>query len=737
MAGRQSGAPVKLSTWFQELKRRRVFRALVTYAIAAFAILQVIEPVMHGLALPEWVLKAVVIGLGLGLPVTILLAWAYDISPRGIERTPSPTGASVEPSARAYRALVLAGVGLLLASPLVVYYLVAGKPATVVASSVAGTNGPSVAVLPFLNLSDDPRNEYFSDGLSEEILNALAGVPGLRVPARTSSFAFKGQAQDVSKIGAALRVANILEGSVRKAGERVRITAQLVSVADGYHLWSRTYDRSVADVFAIEDEISTDIANALKVQLVPAERPTAAQAATTTNPEGYEAYLLGRHALNERNRASMEAAIASFRKANALAPDFAPAYADMAIATLLLGRGDSTYGDVPMTEALARARPALDKAQALAPDHFQVLAAAGLAESFLGHWQRALELYDRSLAVNPSNGEARLWRTLALENLGRYDQVLASSAEAVKVDPLSKIALYNHAPTLQQFGRTSEATAVVDRLRALDEGWGEWAVASLAQVRGDRPEAVRHAMRAMQLGRDKASAILAEAFAQLGLREEALRAGGAGNAKVLWALGDRAAALQAARSAAEKDPDRPESAGRVLMAAYGAGRSAEAATLAARLWERTEAGVGLGSDLLLMMADAARATGSKDAATRYRNRAEEIVELSRRSGIAADRLDLHRALLAAYDGRDQEAVALFVANVATYPGSRSDVDLPILRRLALRQDFQEALRTCDAAFADQRRRVLQMLCGPNRVSTGWQPAPETCTRLTMAGPHGH
>ncbi|HYZ88301.1 MAG TPA: hypothetical protein VE620_03290 [Myxococcales bacterium] len=728
---------MKLSIWFQELKRRRVFRALVTYAIAAFAILQVIEPVMHGLALPEWVLKAVVIGLGLGLPITILLAWAYDISPRGIERTPSPAGASVEPSARAYRALVLAGVGLLLASPLVVYYLVAGKPATVVASSAAGISGQSVAVLPFVNISDDPRNEYFSDGLSEEILNALAGVPGLRVPARTSSFAFKGQAQDVAKIGAALRVANILEGSVRKAGQRVRITAQLVSVADGYHLWSRTYERSVSDVFAIEDEISADIASALKVQLVPAERASAAQAAATTNPGAYEAYLLGRHALNERNRASMEAAIASFRKATALAPDFAPAYADMAIATLLLGRGDMTYGDVPMTEALARARPALDKARALAPDHFEVLAAGGLAESFLGHFQRALDLYDRSLVANPSNGEVRLWRTLVLESLGRSDEVLAASAEAVKVDPLSKIALYNYAPTLQLYGRTSEATAIVDRLRALDEGWAEWAVASLAQVRGDRPEAVRHAMRAVRLGRDKASGILAETFAQLGLREEALRVGGAGNAKVLWALGDRAAALQAARSAAEEDPDRPESAGRVFMAVYGAGRIAEAAKLAARLWEQTEAGLGLHSDILLMMADAARATGNEDAATRYRNRAEEIIELSRRSGIAAGLLDLHRAVLAAYDGRDQEAVALLVANIATFPGSRGDLDLPILRRLTVRQDFQEALRTCEATFADQRLRVLQMLCGPDRVSAEWQPAPETCNKLTMASPDGH
>src|SRR5438105_1780404 len=233
----------------------------------------------------------------------------------------------------------------------------------------------------------------------------------------------------------------------------------------------------------------------------------------------------------------MGASIASFGRAWAIAPGFAPAYADMAIATLLLGRGDTTYDDVPMSEAIAKARPALDKARELAPDQVEVLAAAGLAESFAGHFQRALELYDRSLAINPSNGEVRNWRAMTLEALGRYDQTLAAAAEAVKVDPLSKIALYNYEGALQGFGRTSEIPGVVDRLRALDEGWGEWALGTVAQGRGDRPESVRHYLKAVQLGRDKASVNLAYVFAQLGLREEALRAGGAGNGKVLFALG--------------------------------------------------------------------------------------------------------------------------------------------------------------------------------------------------------
>jgi Flp pilus assembly protein TadD len=403
----------------------------------------------------------------------------------------------------------------------------------------------------------------------------------------------------------------------------------------------------------------------------------------------------------------------------------------MAIATLFLGRSDTTYGDVPMNEAIARARPSLDKAMALAPDQFEVLAAAGLAESFAGHLQRALDLYDRSLALNPSNGDVRNWKAMALEAVGRYDQTLAAAAEAVKVDPLSKIALYNYAGTLQGFGRKAEAAAVADRLRALDEGWGEWALGTLAQSRGDRPDAVRHYLRAVQLGRDKATWQLAEVFAELGLREEALRLAGPANGKVLWALGDRAAALQAARSAAVKGPDLPEAKRYLFATTYAAGQTAEAAALAAALWDQIEGAAGLYPDLLLMMADAARTTGKKDAAARYRNRAEEVIELARRSGVSGDHVDLARAALAAYDGHEQEAVALFVANLGSFSGPRTDLDLPIAHRLASRPDFQAALRALDSTFADQRRSVLRMLCGRERISQNWQPAPETCTHLTM------
>ena len=729
---------MNLSAWLQELKRRRVFRALVAYGLGAFALLQVVEPVMHGLELPDWVLKVVVIGLGVGLPITIVLAWAYDVKPGGIERTRPVAGtADGRGAARAWRTLALVAIGLLLASPVVTYYLVyrdraPGRAAVAPSPAGSAAAAPSVAVLPFVNMSGDPGNEYFSDGLSEEILNELARIPGLHVPARTSSFAFKGRAEDVGRIGAALRVATLLEGSVRREGGRVRITAQLVNAADGFHLWSQTFDRELKDVFAIQDEIAGAIASALKLKLAPAAGASAAQARATTSTDAYEAYLLGRHALNQRTRASIEASIASFQRATVLDPRFAPAYADLAIATLLLGRGAATYGDVPMKEAIARARPLVERALTLAPERPEVLAAAGFMEASSGHMQQALDLYDRSLGINPSNGELQNWRKIALEALGRYDQILAAASDAVKLDPLSKIALYNYAPMLQTFGRTAELDGVVERLRSLDEGWGQWVLGSLAVGRGDRARAVRHLLQAVQLGRDKAGQELAVVLAELGLRQEALRVGGPGNLKVLLQLGDFTGALDLARSAARQDPSDTEISAALFGALYGAGRLVEAEPLAARLWETGQAGAGFHPELLILMADSARAAGRADRASLYRDKAQRIIELCRRSGIVSEQLDLQRSLLALYDGRNDEAVGLLAANLVAVGGPRSNFDLHIASGLSGRADFQAVLGRFDAILADQRLQVLQMLCGPDRLSPTWKPAPGTCALPTAA-----
>jgi TolB-like protein len=709
---------VNLSAWLQEFKRRRVFRALVGYGLVSFGLLQVAEPVMHGLNLPDWTLKVLVIGLGLGFPVTVLLAWAYDLKSTGIERTPS-IGAG-----RGWRTVALVAIGLLLATPGVAWFLLRHQRTGGAATTGAGEGGPSVAVLPFVNMSGDPENEFFSDGLSEEILNALAQVPGLRVPARTSSFAFKGKTQDITRIAEALRVATVLEGSVRKAGGRVRITAQLIKAADGYHLWSQTFDRELKDVFAVQDEISVAIASALKLQLAP-PAAGARKAAPTTNPEAYEAYLKGRQSINERTRASIERSIVQFQKATALDPAYALAWADTAVAVMLLVKSASAYGETPLGEALARARPLLEKAMALAPDHPGVLAAAGFIESGAHQPQRAVEFFDRALALNPNSGEVRNWRKIALSQLGRHDQVLAASIDAVRSDPLSRIALFNELVELQRFGRDAELGPSLKRLKELDEGWGLWAEGQLDAGRGDRTGAVRHLLPALQMGREKAGTALAAALADLGLRDEALLVGRDAPLATALVLGDHARALEQARAAVQRDPANSETRVPLFLSLYGLRRSAEAATEAARI-DRDRLGNELHPAFLLLMADAARTAGQPADAAAWRERAERQIETMRRAGFASRLTDGFRARLLAYDGRDDEAAALLDRTTVGYPFARTELEWPITARLRRRPDVQASLKRLDAALAAQRVEVVALLCGPKRLSDTWQPAPATC-----------
>src|SRR5205823_4743768 len=254
-------------SWFEELKRRRVFRTLIGYGIVAFAVLQIIEPVMHGLDLPNWVLSATVIALGLGFPFALVLAWAFDVKGGRIERAGAPRG-------RLLVALVIAGV--VLGAPGVAWYFWRTHR---VAAAPEGP--PSVAVLPFADLSPAKDQDWMCDGIAEEILDALYTVTGLRVAARSSSFQFKNKSADVREMARSLGVSTLLEGSVRKIGDRIRVSARLVS-SEGYELWSDKFDGGVSDAFAIQDGIARAVVSALQLRMKP-EKP-----AGTQNAQAYE-----------------------------------------------------------------------------------------------------------------------------------------------------------------------------------------------------------------------------------------------------------------------------------------------------------------------------------------------------------------------------------------------------------------------------------------------------------------
>src|SRR5436190_7822743 len=333
-----------------ELKRRRVFRALIAYGIVAFAVLQIIEPVMHGLRWPDTVLSYVVVALALGFPLVVTLAWIFDVRGGRIERTTSVS----EGPGKLHPAVLIGAVALLGVVPALLYYVVFREDRQRPAPQAKGA--PSIAVLPFVNISSEKENEYFSDGITEELINMLANVDGLRVASRTAVYALRGKSEGIQQIGAELKVGTLLEGSVRREGNALRVTAQLINVSDGYHLWSKSYDRELKGIFAVEDEIARSIADALQRKLIPVEK------AVTSN-QALDLYMRGRFFWNKRSLEDIRRAAGYFEQAIREDPGYAPAYAGLADALALL----YDYSDKPDPTVLPKAKAAAMKALELDP----------------------------------------------------------------------------------------------------------------------------------------------------------------------------------------------------------------------------------------------------------------------------------------------------------------------------------------------------------------------------------
>jgi len=433
-----------------ELKRRRVFRALVAYGIVAFAVLQITEPIMHGLRWPDAVLGYVVVALALGFPIVVGLAWIFDVSAGGIQRTAPEASATGPRGARL--ALLLIGIGLLAAAPGVTWYFFwRGRDRLLQA--------PSIAVLPFVNLSGDKENEYFSDGMTEEIINALAGVEGVRIVARTSAFSFKGRNLDVRKIGEDLNVATVLEGSVRREGSQLRVSAQLIGVKDGYHLWSRTYDRELKSVFSVEDELARAIVQALRPKLVP-NHALVQQA--TASPEAHDLYLKGRYFWNQRTKEGLTKAKAFFEEAIALDPSYALAHSGLADSySLLMDYGGASAAEV-LPRAKAHAVEAVRLDEALAEGH----ASLGAISQHDYDWATAERELKRAIELKPGYATAHQWYAEILWVRGGLPEALAEAERARQLDPTSLVVNHVLAVTYLlsgDYGRTIEqATSTLE-----------------------------------------------------------------------------------------------------------------------------------------------------------------------------------------------------------------------------------------------------------------------------------
>jgi TolB-like protein len=472
-----------------ELRRRRVFRALAGWGIFSFAVLQVVEPVLHAYHLPEWTLTVVVTVLGAGFPVTVFLAWAFDLTARGVVRTPSPDGAAMAAPSRTRLAGLLVALGIVSAAPGLVYFFVWPGPArrAPVASveRAPGSDAPSIAVLAFADLSPAKDQEYFADGISEEILNALARVKGLRVAGRTSSFHFKGRNEDLHAIGTTLGVANLLEGSVRKQGEKVRITAQLVKTADGFHLWSKTYDGDLGNVFELQERIARDITAELRVVLQGDGKARLVPVATTS-PEAYALYLQASAIFNRRDGARFQDAIGQLEQALRLDPAFARAESRLAAIHVLL----PAYVPRATRETLAAAERHARRAIALDPTLAEPHAVLGMLFDRERRFEEAGQSFARALSLDPDDVTTNFW-TASNEIVQGYrrqgderlDRVLA-------IDPIMPNALMWRGTDLFAEGDLDGAERLVRRAADLGLAHAGMGVSAVLDARGRREEAV-------------------------------------------------------------------------------------------------------------------------------------------------------------------------------------------------------------------------------------------------------
>ena len=405
---------------FGELKRRRVFRALVGYGIAAFAVLQIVEPITHGLHWPDAMLSYVVVALAAGFPVVVALAWIFDVKAGRIERAPAARLRGLPLAA------VVIAIGAAAAAPGLLYFFVVRSPARTVSAPA------SIAVLPFVNMSSDKESDYFSDGITEELINALAHVKGLRVTSRTAVFALRGKNLGIRELGEELKVGTLLEGSVRRDGNALRITAQLISVSDGYHLWSNTYDRELKGIFAVEDEIARSIAAALQRTLVGVKAPT-------TDLKAHDLYLKGRYFWNKRTGEGLRRSVVFFEDAIRHDPNYALAYCGLADALALRVE----YDNGRPSEVLPKAKEAALRALQLEPGLGEAHAALGNIALFQNDWTASLAENHKALEVNPNYMMAQKWIGNTLMFTGHQEEARVAFERALQMDPTSLIASSN------------------------------------------------------------------------------------------------------------------------------------------------------------------------------------------------------------------------------------------------------------------------------------------------------
>ncbi len=537
---------MKSGNFFAELKRRNVYKVAVAYIVAGWALAQGIAQVFPVFDIPNWAVRLIVLAIVIGFPIALAMAWVFELTPEGLKRTEAadaiPGTAQQKKHAWIY-VVVIAGlfsIGL--------FFLGRYTARNSSSGSSSGLSAKSIAVLPLLNESGDPKDEYFSDGLSEELIAALAQIRQLKVIGRSSSFRFKERREESKTIGEKLGVTTLLEGTVRKQGERVRIVAELINVADGAELWSRTFDRELKDIFAVQAEIAKAVAASLELTLL-GTRDAAATNASTKSVEAHNAYLQGHFYFARRNVEDYRKAVGFFDEAIRIDPDYALAYAERSEAWTFI----ADLSTEQRKETWAAARQDAEKAVAVGPNLAEAHAALGWVR-FFSEWKFAEGLAElrRAKELAPANPTANdlLARVMVY---GQVQEAEKLARQAIELDPLAYLARGNLARILLAEGKLDEADAEARKAAQLqptaaashrwqvvvavlrgdgeaalreaqlepDEGYRRFELALAQYVRGDRKAADAALADLIANGRDQLAYQIAEVYAVRGETDKA------------------------------------------------------------------------------------------------------------------------------------------------------------------------------------------------------------------------
>ncbi len=540
--------------FFAELKRRNVYKVAVAYAVVAWLLIQAASIFLPAFDAPAWVMKIFIIVIIFGFPVALIFSWAFEITPEGIKLE-----SEIEPSKsikrRTGRKIVALTIALaVVAAGLFVYQLVRPKSDTSGSPTAATIANKSIAVLPFDNLSRDPDNAYFCEGVQDEILTRLAKVADLKVISRTSTQHFKSTPDNLPQIAKQLGVAHIVEGSVQKSNDQVRVNVQLINAQNDAHLWADTYDRKLTDIFAVESDIAKTIAETLQAKLTGSEKSSIAKT-PTVNPEAYELYLRGKFFAEKRTGADLLKSIEYYDQAIAKDPGYPLAYVGLADSHLLL----SAYGATSPKESASPARAALRKAIELDDSLAQAHASSGLLATVELDLDRAISELERAIQLNPNYATAHHWIALPLTAVGQSDRGILEGKRAIELDPLSLIINADLCWVYFNGRRFDEAEAQARKTLEMDPRFyvAHYYLGEALQFKGKLAGAIAEFQKAYDSNNDPFSlAMLGQAYARQGKTDEAqkvlarLRERAKSQyispyafAVVLTALGDKARAI--------------------------------------------------------------------------------------------------------------------------------------------------------------------------------------------------